>query len=112
MIRKLAFQVLIGALVLLGLAGVFLGFMIYCERQAKELAVAFCASIKAGDNPAEALARVSRAGVLPSSLVWFPPDASAKTLEVLFKGGMPRSAHGCRVEATGKITGAAYFHTR
>ena len=39
-------------------------------------------------------------------------DASTKTLEVLFKGGMPRSAHGCRVEATGRITGAVYFHTR
>ena len=112
MIRKLASQVLIGALVLLGLAAAFLGTMIYGERQAKELAVAFCASIKAGDDPAEAVTRASHAGALPSSLVWFPPDASSKTLEVLFKGGMPRSAHGCRVEATGRITGAVYFHTR
>ena len=112
MIRKLAMQVLIGVLVLIGLAGAFLGTMIYGERQAKELAVAFCASIKSGDDPAEVLARASRAGALPSSLVWVPPDASSKTLEVLFKGGMPRSAHGCRVEATGKVTGAVYFHTR
>lgn len=112
MLRKLVQQLLLVALVLLGLAAALFGYMLYQERQAKELAITLCDSIKAGDEPADVLARAASAGALRSSLIWLPPDSSPKTLEALFKGGLPLSAHGCRIEASDRVTKAVYFHRR
>lgn len=112
MLRTLLRFMLIPVLVVVGLALALFGYMIDGVRSAKERATEFCAAVRVGDDPAEVLARATRSEALRSSLVWMPPDGPTKKLEVLFKGGFPRSAHGCEVQAAERVTRAVYFHRR
>lgn len=112
MLWKFLRPVLVAALVLVGVVTAFLAHMIYGERKGKELASTFCSSVKVDDDPIDVLARATRSEALRSSLVWLPPDGTPKTLELVFKGGFPLSAHGCRIQASEKITSAVYFHSR
>lgn len=104
--------VLVPALVVLGLVVVLFSYMAFGERSAKELAITFCDEIRVGDDPIAVHSRATRSGAIPSSLTWIPPDSHPRTLEVLFKGGIPLSAHGCRIQASERVTAAVYFHTR
>jgi len=99
-------------LALFGLAAALFADLMYAENKAKEHARAFCDSVKVGEDPVSVVARATRSEALRSSLAWQPADGNPKTLEVLFAGGIPLSAHGCRIQASEKVTNAAYFHTR
>ncbi|NRF67478.1 hypothetical protein HLB44_10820 [Aquincola sp. S2] len=112
MLRKLVRFVLFAALALFGLVAALLAYLAYAEHQAKEHARAFCDSVKVGDDPLGVVVRATRSEALRSSLTWRPADGNTKTLEVLFAGGIPLSAHGCRIQASEQVMSAAYFHTR
>ena len=76
------------------------------------LAIKFCDSVKVGDDPIAVQSRATHSGAIPSSPTWVPWESQPRTLEVLFKGGIPLSAHGCRIQASERVTSAVYFHTR
>ena len=112
MLRKLFRIALIPVLVVLGLAVALFSYMIYGERSAKELASTFCDAVRVGDDPIAVHSLATRSGAIRSSLIWMPPESHPRTMEVLFKGRIPLSAHGCRIQASERVTAAVYFHTR
>ncbi|MBL8361843.1 MAG: hypothetical protein JNN18_15225 [Rubrivivax sp.] len=112
MLREFLKVLLIPVLVGFGLIVALLAYMAYGERSAKDLAIKFCDSVKVGDDPIAVQSRATHSGAIPSSPTWVPWESQPRTLEVLFKGGIPLSAHGCRIQASERVTSAVYFHTR
>lgn len=112
MLRKILRGVLIAVAVLVALVVALFAYMFYGEHRGAEQARAFCATVQVGEDPQAVTDRARQAVDPRSALAWQPPEGQPRTLEVLFKGGIPLSAHGCRVQAAEKVTGATYFHTR
>lgn len=112
MLRMFLKMLAVPVLVVLVLAGALFAYMLHGERSAKELATSFCDAVRVGDNPDVVQSRAAASQAMPSSFTWTPTDSHSRTLEVLFKGGIPLSAHGCRIQASERVTSAVYFHTR
>lgn len=113
MLKTIFRYLLFTALALAGVIAALFGYLIYGERQAEGKAKAFCASIRVGEDPLQVLALAARSEALKPLPPWHPVDGPPpKTLEVLFKGAIPLSAHGCQIQAGDKVTSANYFHTR
>ncbi len=88
----------------------YIAFGMYRERVAKPQAMAFCASVKAGDPTDGLLERAIKGGADERLTRWTGAPGGKRALRAVFVGLPPFSRHMCSVKATDKVVSTEYIY--
>ena len=111
--RKIPALVRIVMTVAASLIVLVLGLLVYVavsERNAERKAIAYCLTVKIGENPDGLLERAKAAGASAEQSRWTQLESGERDLAAVFLGATAQSHHVCSVQAKDAVTRADYLH--
>jgi hypothetical protein len=106
-IVRVMVQIISGAVIFLT---VLMAYAAYAEHSGEVRAMAFCATVKIGENLDAILERALSAGADTRQTRWMSPQNDDRQLPVTFTGFTPLSRHICWIKANTAVKNFHYVY--